>query len=672
MVSIWETKLNINILLHKLLVKISEEAFNIINLALNNKSEIRNFFSSQEQEKKFFQNPEIIRNYLVIHAANLMRHNWSDMDKIIKIYELLKNLHWEIEETKNIENQTLIILVNKYKKDLVNLLVDSFRVNNSTEKQYLNRSLYDSFCQILPEIEIEPERVVTLLDEVDTNFNKLSYQIYKAIEEFAAREKSIAETLYNLLMSRANKPFVTLLNSVLLAISRTDFLKAHQEALILSNREELILRQIGISTLGNLDYGKDETQELLSLTLNQLNILRNTLDTEINFNLIRSYENLVKYTDKVQKFFLEFVVDSNPKIWKSALSSLYQLTRDESDKEWYQKALVELTKVQNLTQDELITLDFCISKYIKAKPYFALGLIEAVAKNWNFNDAEDNQGLIKGLNQTIIELSNSRLESLSYFFTKWIASKSIKLHLLAFELNKHFLLIPVRVGDTLETSKNPLLELSKEVLDSLDETTTIYVLLRIAGYEINTFSLCKLLLSALNRDSIEEKVVNIVIELLVEYVLFNYPREATEYLNNRKQAESITDLEIQVIEKSLSSSQEYLENRNKLPALKEFQASTQQAYLYRLAKWKQQNELKEAGEKQSIFRQLMPEVLFLYGKQLCSEYKGEIPKPTPMIPLSASYEIPNGELIDPLGQTWRRMKWRQVGLESTEEQSEQH
>lgn len=50
----------------------------------------------------------------------------------------------------------------------------------------------------------------------------------------------------------------------------------------------------------------------------------------------------------------------------------------------------------------------------------------------------------------------------------------------------------------------------------------------------------------------------------------------------------------------------------------------------------------------------MPEVLFLYGKSLCSEYQREISKPTPLIPLSASYEIPNRELIDPVGQTWRR------------------
>ena len=116
MVSILETQLTINIVLHQLLVKINEKALNIIDLALSNESEFKKIFSSQEKEKIFFQNSEIIRNYLVIHAANLMKRNWSDVDKILKIYEHLKNLHWKIEGTKNIENQTLIILANKYGK----------------------------------------------------------------------------------------------------------------------------------------------------------------------------------------------------------------------------------------------------------------------------------------------------------------------------------------------------------------------------------------------------------------------------------------------------------------------------------------------------------------------------------------------------------------------------
>ncbi|MEM9272032.1 MAG: hypothetical protein AAGA80_03565, partial [Cyanobacteria bacterium P01_F01_bin.143] len=289
-------------------------------------------------------------------------------------------------------------------------------------------------------------------------------------------------------------------------------------------------------------------------------------------------------------------------------------------------------------------------------------LIELIAKNWNFNTEDRDQWLVRILHETISEFQKSYLINLNYFFTKWIISEHQYLHLLAFEMNRNFNSILVKVDDELERNKNPILSLMKEVLDTLDETNTIYVLLRIVGYVINTQSLCKLLLSALAKESITQEIIDLVTNLLVDYVLFNYPGEATEYLNKRRKIEKISTIECDVIDQALSKSKKYLDNRNQLPLLKEFQVPIQKTYLYRLARWKQQNEIREAGEAKSIFRFIMPERLFLYGKAVSSEQKGEITQPTPLIPMSTSYEIPQGELIDPIGQVLLRLHWKQIGL----------
>jgi hypothetical protein len=255
--------------------------------------------------------------------------------------------------------------------------------------------------------------------------------------------------------------------------------------------------------------------------------------------------------------------------------------------------------------------------------------------------------------------------------TQWVASRKQYLHFLAFDLNSYFYCIPVKVGDTLETSKNPTLVLSKEVLDTLDEETTSYVLCRIAGYVIDASSLCALLLSALQREPLLQPIIELVTELLISYVLFNYPGEAGEYLKNKAKADDITEIEAKVIQEALSQSQSYLENRTKLPRLKEFQPSTQKAYLYRLAKWKQQKEMSERAEEHSVFRKIMPSVLFLYGKATVTEREGKFTDPIPFVSISASTEIPQGELIDPIGQAYLRIWWQNIGLSTTDEKTDQ-
>jgi len=673
MFSHYQEKPGLHVVLQKISLKFYEEASNSINLEQNDELEIEEAIKLgilvQKEEELSFKNLELLNEYLTHHIVNLILDNWNNIEIILKIHRKMIKLSSKILSKISLENQVLLLLNKQNSKSLVDLLIKVYKLKSSQEKQ-LFIMLYRAFCKILPKLEISVESVISLLDFIGIDFDKVSYAIYKGIEEFAAQDKDIAENLYSSLMSRNDKPCATLLCYVLVGISRSDFAEAHRRALTFCDREESILRRVGISVLGRLKYETDEARELLPITLNKLQILRTIFDPEISFVIVRSFEFLVKYTDEAKKTFTELVVDAEPLIWKNSLSSLFQLARDEYTQEWYKKALLKLIKTQKFTSEELGTLDYCIAQYVNNDPNFTVQLIELIAKNWNFNNKYGDKGLVESLYESIFALQKLYLINLNYFFTNWIASKHQYLHLLAFELNSNFNSILVKVDDTIERNKDPILALRKEVLDTLDETTTICVLLRIVGYVINTQSLCKLLLSALAKEPISQEIIDLVTDLLVNYVLFNYPGEATDYLNARRQIESITKVERDVIDQALSTSKEYLDNRNKLPPLKEFQASIQKTYLYRLAKWKQQNEIREAGEAKSIFRFIMPERLFLYGKAVSSEQKGEITQPTPLIPMSTSYEIPQGELIDPLGQAWSRIHWQQIGLELTEQKSE--
>ena len=86
-----------------------------------------------------------------------------------------------------------------------------------------------------------------------------------------------------------------------------------------------------------------------------------------------------------------------------------------------------------------------------------------------------------------------------------------------------------------------------------------------------------------------------------------------------------------------------------------------------MAQQKHQKEMWEQTKKKLIFMQIMPLVIFPYGKATAREQGGQITDPIPFVSTSASAEIPQGELIDPVGQTYRRIQWRNIGLSEADE-----
>lgn len=495
---IQEENPNTHVALQRITARIYEGASTSIQLSQLNEigvgveEAIKLGFLSRCEGKIIFSNLDVLREYLICHAVSLMEEAWFNVEELVKIHKRNERLHQKINVLSNLENEVLLTLAHEKGKNLSDCVVRASVLRNSEKSRHSFQGLYDSFWEILPQLQIEAEAIISVLDAMSIDFDRGSLAIYNAIEEISVREKGIAETLYTLLMSRASLPAAGLIFNILRAIARIDLSEAHQRALALSHRVEPILRRVGIRALGDFNYGENEAQKLLHSTLDRFGILRATSDPETDAILVMAYENLVDHTDEVKKIFTDLAIDSNFIVWKTTLSSLFRLARKVYTQEWYQQALIKLAKAQTFSFEELHTLDYCIEHYVKDQPEFSLQLIEAIAVRWHFENHEETEKLVEGLNQTFISLSNLQYQVLISFFTQWIASEEQNLHFLAFELNSYFNSIPVKVGDALEKSKSPTFVLSKQVLDALSEETTSYVLYRIAGYVIDASSLCAL------------------------------------------------------------------------------------------------------------------------------------------------------------------------------------
>jgi hypothetical protein len=632
-------------------------------------------YLSWEEDKIVYRDLNLLEEYLVYYVLNVIDNKWNSFEKVVGIFRKNERLHYQIGISSNLNKKVLLLLVKEYNKDLFDFIIKASSLRTSNESQYDFLRLYKSFCEILPELEVEAKSIISILDAIcadpDQETISENHAIGKAIEKIATKEKDIGETLYTLLMSRVNKPYIYQIYSILRSIAKTNIVEAHTRALGLTTRTEPVVRRVGIQILGELEYQDPDSSTLLNLTLENFQELRKSSHPETDWALISAYENLTKYTEEAQQAFINFAKDPNPLIWKNTLSSLWGLSKNNYSMTWYKKSIVNFVKIQKYSLEELKLLDYCISEYIQDDPDFMLDLVGFIAKNWYSSNHINREKLTEGLDSTFSHLNHAQNEKLSFRFTQWIASEKLYLHLLAFEIVSYFNSIPILINGQLEQDKNPtfILILNKEALDNLKDEEIVNILKRIVGYVIDPSYLCALILSVLKRDNISKKIIDVVDDLLTNYVLFNYPGEASKYLTKKSQQENINEIEKTLIRQSLLKSQEYLKNRNKLPKLKEFQPPSQRVYFHNIAKFEQQNEISKRLEEQSVWSQIMPSRLFLYGKSTSTEEQGEFTEPRPFIELSSSVEIPQGELICPVFQNHQRMQWRCVSLSNIEQES---
>jgi hypothetical protein len=654
--------------------KIYEQASRLVNIEQIDEVDlsvaIECGYLETTNDRVSFVSSEIQLDYLTRYVADLLDRSWEDLVTFLDIFRQIIRFCTHIGDPHKIVNLAIILITQEYRRDLVDLIIRASTLRNSDNLQEKMNfwKLYELFFELAPNLTVESKAILDLFGALGENFDRGRGQVYEIIENITSQSPEEAEYFYGELLLRSKSPVCHLLIDVLRGIAKYDLPNAHQRALLLSKSEEPILRRLGICSLVNFDYSQGSSQTLLGSTLERFKTLLESSDPETDYVLVRAYGDLLRYTTDVEAVIVELSNSPKPAIWKQVMNILYMQVGIASGQDWYRQTLLNLVLSHEFSSEDLPQLDYCIEKYVIDIPEFTFQIIETLAIRWKF---EGYKRLPDGLCSTFKALSNNQKTVFTAKFTEWVASNHHHLHLLAFEINEYFNVIPVHTeGTEVKRNENSFITLNKEVLDTLDEQIICNILYRIVGYGIYASSLSALLLSSLKCEHCSPKVISLVQELLTSYVLYNYPREAGDYLQKRLQEQSITQPERDVIQSALSTSNQYFEDRQKLPRLKELQPSSKQTYLLGLAHWKQQAEMMERSEGRSIFAQMVTNVVYKYGRAFSDERNGAFSEPTPFVLLSVSTEIPQGERIDPIGQLYKRMRWQKVDLHESENKNE--
>lgn len=622
-------------------------------------------FLQQQDDKVIFINSTLQAEYLVKYAVNQLDSAWDDigtfLDNVDHLYRCSLLLTYDLA----LGTRSLCTLAKEHSKDLVSRVIEVATLTSTGDISHENfLHLYELFCAGLPDLRPEPKPLVDAV-EIFASIYPGAEEVQHKIQGLLQQSRETVEAFYQEFISRSNPLFIEFIFTTLLILSQFDFHVAHQRALSFTDSCDSLKVNLGIAVLGRLNYSHAEHPELLATTCTRFKEFLAQQDAEVDFRLARAYGYLLDYSDEAVAMFVELSSRADLALRQEAARVLLH-RREFSQEDWYKNVLLTLLQKPLPHPDILKQLDFTISLYVHNELNVAVQAIEVLALNWDYTNTHNT--LADVVQHTLSELYNYSRDELNAALTRWFSSRIPRLHRAASEIEHLFASLPSnKPYESADNNLKPSILLSKPVLDSLDELTVQQILWRIAGYVTGGVSLAALILSAAQREFISQVLEEQIVILLSDYVIYNYPSRAGEYLSNRLSEETLAEVERQIIQAALERFDRYFQARQSLPPLKELQAPPNRIYAYYQAQWKQNADIVEQAKERSIFRTIFGgrEIPIKYGKASAhfDNAAQRVSEPMRLAPLSYEYDVPQSDVIDPVGHAYQRWKWRLVGFE---------
>lgn len=613
-----------------------------------------------------FSDPDIRRDYLVRHTVDLALQAWDDPEVFADFFQDAQYRTLDLGTRREVTSVVLSVLAGDHSKDVVGRVAEVARSGAEDKgRNHLFWSLYDPFCKALPELDVDPGELANTLESVfeATAGDLVGGFVYGAVEQLAARSRADAGTLYRVFASRPESPASSFTPNALMGLANFDLPEAHQHALNLTDSEQPTLRRAGIAALGRFDYAGGERPDLLESTWGRLQDLKSTQAPEIGQALARAYSDLLVQKPEAAETLVELAARPDPTTQHQVAAILSMQDEGILSEPWYRSALLRLSLVPASHMGTWRELDHCAFACAKDNPELSVEFMEAVVIGRDYG-AQDEGELPEMLSSTFSELMVNHPDALSIAVTRWFASEERRLHRAARDVVRHY------QGHTIEGG-SPWPKLSKPVLDSLDEQTVVYALQRIMGHiTVGGHFLAAVLLSAVRREPRSPDFLNFVTGALDAHVLYNFPGEAGDYLRKQVEAAGTLEVEREVAQAALDSSEGYFEALGNRPRLEEFRPPWRRLYPLRLARLKQQAAISEAADERSVLASLFPTISLKYGRSFFMERDGEYTEPSELGEISVGVEVPRGQLIDPIGQQIQRMHWQSAGLQEDEDEAQ--
>lgn len=605
-----------------------------------------------------FAEPELCQLYLVQAALELAINGWETDDGFADAVNQLEHCSVRLGIGADLGAQLLLALTDRGKDVLQRVRELAIQASVSDTRTAF-WSIYDPFCKALPDLNPPADLLVGVLGAVAEAVARdfTNGLIHSAVQRLASRSRESADSLIAAFLGHEDPRVVAFAGDALLALGQMDLTEAHRRAMMLADDTVPVRLRTGIVVLGALPYPEQDGEPLSQATIERLAELRARPLPDADHMLPQAYGNLLRLPE-AQDGLLELASRSDTAVQYMVALVLMRNADEVAGHPWFGEALRRLAASVPVQEQTLRLLDLALAKRAVFDAVGAIAVLEswAAAGGLGGMDADDAK-LPETFSSTFRHLRGQARPELEAAVTRWWASGNRSLHRCAWQL----------VGGhdfASEQDGHAPLELSPAALGELTEEAVRLVLYRVMAYVIGGKPLSMLLVSALRREPCPPWLAAFVTDALDQVVLYNYPGGASEYLQSRLQIAGVSELEATVIREAISRSEKYFSARAALPVIPELRPPSSRVSLYQRAQGKHHAEIMESAQNQSVFLNLVRRVTIKYGRGFSVQRPGVAPDPTPLKSFSYEAEMPRAELIDPIGQTARRIQWQNMGIDA--------
>lgn len=208
------------------------------------------------------------------------------------------------------------------------------------------------------------------------------------------------------------------------------------------------------------------------------------------------------------------------------------------------------------------------------------------------------------------------------------------------------------------------MKFDRAVLDTATETDLFYLAKRMLGFLLDSKQMLSLALSLLELRDAKVRVFPLLRWLLYEQLGYDYPGTTSDALQKRAENEPDDDTKELMI--SIADQLEAdMAALHALPRLRELEVPVALRRDFAKARAKvMQSSLREA-EKRSIFAQLAKQIHVKAGETSFQYHDESWTEPMHFASHSVSFEMPRREVLDPVGNTSRRLQLRTAKRDHT-------
>lgn len=202
-----------------------------------------------------------------------------------------------------------------------------------------------------------------------------------------------------------------------------------------------------------------------------------------------------------------------------------------------------------------------------------------------------------------------------------------------------------------------VIEFDRAVLDTATEADLLYVVRRMLGFLIEPKQMITLAMSLLELSNAKERVLPLLRWVLYEEIGYDHPGTTRDALKQRAAQEMDADVRelLGSIAAQLEADMSALEA---LPRLRELKVPMALRRDLAKARGKEmQNSIHEA-QKRSVFAQIVTQVHIKAGETSFQHHGESWTEPMHFASHSVSFEMPRREVLDPVGNAYRRLQLR--------------